>query len=323
SFAKGLQFSRVNRATATHTGIGGKGQNAAVAYQTAATDGGSKVRVLQFGMGDVADTLLNIGIDVIAVPITANVRTCTTLIDERFMECTELIEPWSSDVSTAEAEALVTACTAAFAESAAAAAVDGIAVMGSVPAGVDPGLPARLLATLSDSRASADSRVLVDSVSGVPDLLAGGAIGLLKVNAEELELLAAETDGEGDHDGDVNASVWLEERLAAAAARLFRCYETLPWIGVTNGALPAYLFRRGGSGAETRARIGAGTKTAAAVDAWRYLVPPLGDDFINAIGAGDAAAGVTLAKWVTGTPLPDAFRFGLAAAGAACCHSGG
>lgn len=40
-------------------------------------------------------------------------------------------------------------------------------------------------------------------------------------------------------------SVWMEDKLAAAAAELFvRHGNSLPWIAVTNGGLPSYLFSR-------------------------------------------------------------------------------
>ena len=54
----------------------------------------------------------------------------------------------------------------------------------------------------------------------------------------------AESGREGaGSDGGV--SVWMEDKLANAAVELFERHgDDLPWIAVTNGRLPAYLFSR-------------------------------------------------------------------------------
>ena len=63
------------------------------------------------------------------------------------------------------------------------------------------------------------------------------------MNAEEV-LSLAET-GRADGGGDSEATVWMEDKLASAAAELFgRHGQCLPWIAVTNGGLPCYLFSR-------------------------------------------------------------------------------
>lgn len=65
------------------------------------------------------------------------------------------------------------------------------------------------------------------------------------MNAEEVVSLAerGREGGEGKAGGAV--SVWMEDKLAAAAAELFaRHGDRLPWIAVTNGGLPSYLFSR-------------------------------------------------------------------------------
>lgn len=66
-----------------------------------------------------------------------------------------------------------------------------------------------------------------------------------QVNAEEVVSLAesGRKKGEGEEGGGV--SVWMEDKLAMAAEELFvRHGERLPWIAVTNGGLPSYLFSR-------------------------------------------------------------------------------
>lgn len=58
-------------------------------------------------------------------------------------------------------------------------------------------------------------------------------------------MLLAESGREEGGDTDGGVSVWMEDKLGLAAAELFRRHGTcLPWIAVTNGGLPAYLFSR-------------------------------------------------------------------------------
>lgn len=66
-----------------------------------------------------------------------------------------------------------------------------------------------------------------------------------QVNAEEMLSLAESGRESGAEGGDASATVWMEDKLAAAASELFlRHGKCLPWIAVTNGGLPAYLFGR-------------------------------------------------------------------------------
>lgn len=66
-----------------------------------------------------------------------------------------------------------------------------------------------------------------------------------QVNAEEMLSLAESGRGNEAEGADASATVWMEDKLAAAASELFlRHGECLPWIAVTNGGLPAYLFGR-------------------------------------------------------------------------------
>lgn len=65
-----------------------------------------------------------------------------------------------------------------------------------------------------------------------------------KVNAEEAVSLA-ESGREGAGAESEGMSVWMEDKLARAAVELFERHgDHLPWIAVTNGGLPAYLFSR-------------------------------------------------------------------------------
>lgn len=62
------------------------------------------------------------------------------------------------------------------------------------------------------------------------------------MNAEEIVTLSERGREEGAAADDM-VSVWMEDKLGVAAAELFRRHgERLPWIAVTNGGLPAYIF---------------------------------------------------------------------------------
>lgn len=66
----------------------------------------------------------------------------------------------------------------------------------------------------------------------------------MQVNAEEVVLLAESGRKDGEAASDA-VSVWMEDKLNLAAAELFaRHGGNLPWIAVTNGGLPSYLFSR-------------------------------------------------------------------------------
>lgn len=68
---------------------------------------------------------------------------------------------------------------------------------------------------------------------------------IVKVNAEEVVSLAESGRDDGEGEGGGGVSVWMEDKLAMAAAELFVRHEgRLPWIAVTNGGLPSYVFSR-------------------------------------------------------------------------------
>lgn len=65
------------------------------------------------------------------------------------------------------------------------------------------------------------------------------------MNAEELVSLAESGREGGEVEDGGGVSVWMEDKLAMAAEELFvRHGDRLPWIAVTNGGLPSYLFSR-------------------------------------------------------------------------------
>ncbi|CAM9387524.1 unnamed protein product [Ectocarpus sp. 6 AP-2014] len=316
---KGLRVGDVNRASSVGSGIGGKGQNVCVALRTLAEGGGVAddgaqrevdVTLAHFAGGksgeSVCENLSAMGVKLVTSATEAEMRLCTSLVDERFGETTEIIEPWSAEITDEEQQVLLADCKSAFGE---VPCIHGVAVMGSNPVGVGKDALVDIMGAITESAGfkGAETRVLVDSVVGFQALVDTGHISLLKVNAEEVVSLAEsgrEGDGEGEAGGGV--SVWMEDKLAMAAAELFVRHEgRLPWIAVTNGGLPSYLFSR-----EFLEEDGSLSSF------WRVTPAPV--DAVNPIGAGDAVAAATLYEWTRGEELPEAFRRALSVGGATC-----
>lgn len=168
-----LQTGAVNRGTSATDGIGGKGQNVAVAA------GYMSVKDLQLAMflgagsaGDLVGTLLHekTGIPVLSSPLAVRTngkcRTCISLMDASKGETTEIIEP-SEPISSAEIDLLLSNLRAFYATESAS----GVAVMGSMP----PGCPSSLYGDIIASSCDASSRVVFDTVSGLSDGLAACA----------------------------------------------------------------------------------------------------------------------------------------------------
>ncbi|CAM9449908.1 unnamed protein product, partial [Phaeothamnion confervicola] len=239
---------------------------------------------------------------------SARMRTCTTLCDDASGETTEVVEPWGGAVSMAEVAALATAVTQRVKG---LERLDGIAIMGSLPPGVEESLYGELLAMVAALPAfwqghGRKTRVLVDSCTGLAGLLGSGHVGMLKVNGKEAVTAAygsatarrmLDGGGGGDHVGD-------EMGIAGAATMLLARYPALEWVAVTDGPGAALLFGRGG--------------LPAASASGRTSSPVRKGDFANPIGAGDTVAAVTLHSWSRGALAADAFRAGLAAGCASC-----
>ncbi|CAM9575899.1 unnamed protein product [Pylaiella littoralis] len=318
---KGLHVGHVNRASSVGAGIGGKGQNVCVALRKLVEGGGDAevaaqreegavdVTLAHFAGGksgeSVCEKLFAMGVKLITSTTEAEMRLCTSLVDERFGETTEIIEPWSAEITEDEQHVLVAECKSTFRE---IPGIHGVAVMGSSPAGVGKEILMDIMGAITESGGfkGGETRVLVDSIVGFQALVDTGHISLLKVNAEELVSLAESGREGGEVEDGGGVSVWMEDKLAMAAEELFvRHGDRLPWIAVTNGGLPSYLFSR-----EFLRESGS------LASLWRLTPAPV--DAINPIGAGDAVAAATLYEWTRGVELPEAFRRALSIGGASC-----
>ncbi len=324
------QRGEVNRAAEVAVSVGGKGQHCAIAASRVLPSGA--VALLQFLGGDtgaiVARHLDALPLRQLTAAVPAATRTCTTLLDTSVHDMTELIEP-SAAIAPAAVEQLLQYVDA---ECAATATVDaaplGVAVMGTFPSGCD-GVYAEVLRRVASTRASGRCTVLLDAYRGVDDLLASGAVHVLKVNVEELCALVGVPQPEGDDEH--------RRRGVVAVARQLLLRRAVSWLAITDGPRGGVLLGSatdGAAGAGTSTSTSTGTGTArsdsdaAAVlpahdaqrDHWEVVLPPLPRPVVNPIGAGDVVSAVLLSLVLQGAHPSVAFAVGLAAGSASCMH---
>ena len=175
SFAQ-LCLGTVNRGLSCGDGIGGKGQNVAVA---ASCMGLSDFDLCMFlGNGSVGDQLGRliedtVQIDILRSPLTVRTRgrcrTCVSLVDKSNNETTEVIEP-SESISSEEISQLLENVHLFYNQGKAS----GVAVMGSMP----PGCPSSLYGSILTRACGSESKVLLDTVNGLQEAIqACGSIG--------------------------------------------------------------------------------------------------------------------------------------------------
>ena len=171
-----LSLGTVNRGLSCGDGIGGKGQNVAVA---ASCMGVSDFDLCMFlGNGSVGDQLgrlieNTVQIDILSSPLTVRTkgrcRTCVSLVDKSNNETTEVIEP-SEPISSEEITQLLDHVRLFYNEGKAS----GVAVMGSMP----PGCPLSLYGSILSRACGSESKVLLDTVNGLQEAIhACGSIG--------------------------------------------------------------------------------------------------------------------------------------------------
>ncbi|CAM9240665.1 unnamed protein product, partial [Choristocarpus tenellus] len=184
----GFSIGTVNRASSSTSGIGGKGQNVCVALSGIQQKKGL-THLVQFSGGQTGILLERMleskGVHVISGETVAELRTCTTLLDECGAQTTEIIEPWERPLVSHEVEALLAKLQVWLQTT--VGGLNGVVLAGSLPDGVPVNFPARILSAIVESSVlSTRAPVLVDSVKGLPDLLATGRVDMIKINAKEL-----------------------------------------------------------------------------------------------------------------------------------------
>lgn len=141
-----------------------------------------------------------------------------------------------------------------------------------------PGIPEDFYARLAAAAKKHKSFLFLDAFIGIEKILQNG-VDLLKINLDELYALTGENN---------------VENAFAACFRKFK----VGALAVTDGKNPAFIAENGHN--------------------IESLPVPIVEKPVNPIGSGDTCSGVTLSELMTGTPLREAFRCGLAAASANC-----
>eukprot|EP00596_Hydrurales_sp_CCMP1899_P007185 CAMPEP_0119039558 /NCGR_PEP_ID=MMETSP1177-20130426/9122_1 /TAXON_ID=2985 /ORGANISM="Ochromonas sp, Strain CCMP1899" /LENGTH=376 /DNA_ID=CAMNT_0007003605 /DNA_START=168 /DNA_END=1298 /DNA_ORIENTATION=- len=317
-----LQVGSVNRGSAVEVGIGGKGQNcmvAAISMEVAP----SPLLVQFLGDGSEGDQLAHllhqksarIHAEDLTIRTKLPCRTAFTLVDEN--GATEVVEP-SGIVSEVEVANLLLSLEEKFSSKKAA----GVACMGSMPPACPTDLYAQILSKICDS----ESKVLLDTSSGIFDCLAVckkvQCDVVIKLNARELLKLA---DIEFAVKGGEASCAVPDTLLSQACIKLVNTNPELEgmvslFIALTDGPFVSSLFDLSLPSLSSHSHR------------MQIKLPPL-SRFKNPIGAGDAVSSGTLSRWCNAVPslpaetsgeytkweaIQDAFTWGLGCGSASC-----
>jgi fructose-1-phosphate kinase PfkB-like protein len=288
----------VHRAGSIQEGVGGKGQDVAVALSCCGV-APNEVCLAQFvGGGPGGDQVLKLLEDkinpVLTVRTVSAMRTCTTIVGSacstELVEPSGIIEPAEMDQMTKEIDTLLS--TSSTSEKSFCGA---LCIMGSMPPGCAPETYSNLYKKLGTDE---NCITLIDSVIGLEPLLTAmseskstlsAETSCLKLNAAELAKLAnVKTSGE-EADGvtvkELKASVqgFLETFEHATSA--------LSYLAITDGKHPGHLVHLptdNDNGDEPFQIYKMDVANLMNDEEPRTLFP---------IGAGDTVAGGTLAMW--------------------------
>ncbi|KAL7570076.1 hypothetical protein ACA910_017108 [Epithemia clementina (nom. ined.)] len=325
----------VHRAVDVQVGVGGKGQDVAIALSCLKYS--PPIQLAQFlGVGAAGDTVYNLlqgtlgngsnddnssapnGVFDCTVRSQAPLRTCTSIVAAD--KTTELVEP-SGTILPTEYEELFARL--------ARVKVDALCIMGSMPPGCAEDTYARIYDTLasrpigngedsskSSSKSSSPFLCLIDSVAGLESLLETIRSHntrkaqtrqqhqhqhqtILKINASEFWRLSGVEKKTVAETGGVEL-----EELVLAVRALFQKWpharDALDAIAISDGSHPGYFFSLPTNfGAESDQN---------SLEVYQIPVPSLVPDnnqqgrtttttTLYPIGAGDACAAGTLAAW--------------------------
>eukprot|EP00978_Attheya_sp_CCMP212_P012578 scaffold31452_cov48-Attheya_sp.AAC.1 len=238
----------VHRAASIQEGVGGKGQDVAVALSCCGV-APNEVCLAQFvGGGPGGDQVLNLLEDktdpALTVRTASAMRTCTTIVGSacstELVEPSGIIEPAEMDQMTKQIDTLLS--TSATSDKSFCGA---LCIMGSMPPGCAPETYSNLYKKLATDE---NCITLIDSVIGLEPLLTAMAASkssqsaensCLKLNAAELAKLAnVKTSGE-EADG-----VTVKE-LKASVKGFLETFEhamsALNYLAITDGKHPGHL----------------------------------------------------------------------------------
>ena len=130
---------------------------------------------------------------------------------------------------------------------------------------------------------------------GLPELLATGkTIHVLKINRNELRGLCSSSGGHGGEEGSHD--------IKALGRHFLSCHPGIKSLAITSGPDEAFLLLPPNEGTWL---------------VYRYQINA-SQPILSPIGAGDTCSAVMMAFLVAGSPPPQAFLWGLAAATASC-----
>ena len=281
----------VHRIARVEVGIGGKGQDVAIALHCL---GYSESKMAQFlGLGPEGDQVYDMmqgkmgtaSMD-LTVRTQAPLRTCTSLVASD--TTTELVEP-SGVISKEEMAELFSKLETKQEDDSSSSKIAALCIMGSMPPGCSEDTYAKIYQTTIPNKNDKDSPTVcvVDSVAGLEPLLKAMAANpnkndkaIFKINASELCTLAKVTKTNNEVDG-----IAQDELVEAITGFLTEtAQKALTALAITDGKHPAHL-----------AMLDDATKGFTL-----YQLPTArldGDQTLFPIGAGDAVAGGTLAAW--------------------------
>lgn len=270
----------VHRARSVQTGVGGKGQDAAIAMNCLSRDSGLKLA--QFvGMGPSGDTVFDLLGEMLGDPAmdltvrtNKDIRICTSIVASD--ETTELVEP-SGLIEEEEMRELLEKVDQIKDASA-------LCIMGSMP----PGCSEDTYAEIYGLTAGSKTLCLVDSMSGLAPLIKKIASldrpgpTVLKVNASELCKLAGSSKSTSETGGITMPELYEAIEMFKDKYSPF-AEQALLGLCITDGRHPGYYV----SLSEDK------------VSMYKLPIPTLESNGpLYPIGAGDCVAGGTLAAWL-------------------------
>jgi fructose-1-phosphate kinase PfkB-like protein len=285
-----LVAGNVHRASTVRIGVGGKGQDVAIALRCLEPCQGD-LHLAQFvGSGSTGDTVHQLLVDRLgisamdlSVRVTSEMRTCTSIVATD--ETTELVEP-SGIISEMEISELMTKINN-FKNLAGA-----ICIMGSMP----PGCPPELYSEIFRILVRPDSICVVDSLTGIDEIIRtanemeiGAGRIILKINSSELCNLAG-TSKSRNETGGIIVSELTDAIYGFLQQYSWRTTKSLLGLAITDGRHPAYFVCMTGVGISPQPIVQIFKLAVAKLESSLKLYP---------IGAGDAVAAGTLAGWVS------------------------
>jgi fructose-1-phosphate kinase PfkB-like protein len=284
-----LVAGNVHRASAVQTGVGGKGQDVAIALHCLEPNH-RNLHLAQFvGCGPAGDAVYKLLVDRLGmsamdltVRVASEMRTCTSIVESD--ATTELVEP-SGTISEVELGELMTKINH-FKNLA-----NALCIMGSMPPGCPPELYSKIFRILVGS----ETICVVDSVAGIDEFMRtakemeiGAGRFVLKINSSELCNLAGTTKSTCESGGIV------VNELTDAILGFLEKYspyltKSLVGLAVTDGRHPAYFVSVTGTEGSPQPSFQIFKMVIAKLDSTLTLYP---------IGAGDAVAAGILAAWV-------------------------